>query len=274
MRARGSRSKPQVVAIAKLPGENLGRERLEILASQLGAKDGSWAMVLGRSEYQFSRVDRPSVSDTELEQSLRWLVPFKEVNPQDAAISWIPVPASPGKPQQVYVAACDKALVSSRAAAFRLAKLDLRVVDIREMAQRNIAAKISSSSVVCLLSIEESGLLMTISQGAELYLERFIREPILEAGGADDVSIKRIGIEIRRSIEFIKNTYPAIESVAIWLGPAPGILNMASRLSEELAMPVENLDLGSIFDWSTGSPMVDPRTQAEFFPLLGACLRL
>lgn len=275
LRFRGGQFKPQVALVAQFPEAEISRRLLEDLMTQVGAKDAAWVLLLDRSQYQFSRVDKPGVADAELEQSLRWLVPLKDVSPQDASISWISVPDSGlDKPQQVYVAACASAVVESAARVFDSAKLELAAVDIREMAQRNIASRIPGQNPVCLLVAEESGVQVTVTRGSDLYLERFIRETLPMSGGADDAAIKRIGIEVRRSLEFVRNTHPDIPAADIVVGPALFGSDLAAQLSNELGQPVKPLDLGAMVDWPAGSRAPDLAEQARLLPLIGACLRL
>lgn len=265
--------KPKVFASVRSAQENLSGQNLALMAAQIGGKGVPWVLVLNRGDYQFSRVNKPDVPDHELAQSLRWLVPLKDVDPQDANISWVSVPQAPGKPRQLYVAACSQALVNAVAGLFRSVKLELGAVDIREMPQRNIASRIGKNGVICLLVPESNGIQLTLTQGSELYLDRFIRESLSEPALIDEACLKRIGIEIRRSLEFVRSAYPDLPAAEIYLGPMPVNFDLRSKLSEELGQSVKNLDLSTIFDWPANSPLADTRVQADFFPLLGACLR-
>lgn len=267
-------SKAFVVAAVRSQHSDISREQLISASQQVNGKDLRWVLLLNRGEYQLSRVDQPSVAESEFEKSLRWLVPFKEVDPKDASISWVTVPKGSDDRQQLYVAACSQAMVEARGALFRSAKLQLSAVDIHEMAQRNIATRIPARGAICLLFAEPAGVQVTITLGQDLYLERFIREPLLDSNESDVSQIKRTGIEIRRSIEFVRNSNPDLAAIEIYLGPTPTETGLAQQLSAELGQPVKSLDLGTVFNWPAGSPLANRKTQAEFFSVLGACLRL
>lgn len=271
----GGPSKPRASRSLRISGDEMTPAVLEEIRSGLGTREASWVLVLSRGEYQFSRVEKPSVPDAELEQSLRWLVPLKDMNPQDTALSWVSVPPILGKSPQVYVAACGRAVIEARGQLFRSHRIDLRAVDIPEMAQRNIAARIPNARVVCLLAEDSGGLRVTITRHQDLFLERFIRESFQESFDVgDETCLKRIGIEIRRSLEFVRNAYPELSPPEIYVAPSESGGNLSALLAGELDLSVKNLDLRQIFDWPADSLLVDSRMQARFLPALGACLRL
>lgn len=274
--------KPQVLSLVRLVQEDVSSHTLALIGSQLsgdgagrGKRPAEWVLVLNRENYQFSRVDRPDVPDAELEQSLRWFLSFKDVNPEEAAISCIPVPKvkDSGGREQVYVAACSQTLVDTMALRFASADLELGAVDVREMAQRNIASHIAKDRLICLLVADAVGIQMTVTLGSELYLDRFIRESVIDSDALDEACIGRITMEIRRSLDFVRNAYPGSPAAEIYLGPMPVDLDLASILIEGLGQPIRNLDLNSIFDWPPSSPLAQTKTQAAFFYGLGACLR-
>lgn len=274
--------KPQVLSMVRLVQGDVSSHTLSLIGSQLsgdgvgrGRGFAEWVLVLNRENYQFSRVDRPDVPDAELEQSLRWFLSFRDLNPEEAAISCIPVPmvTDSGVPEQVYVAACSQAVVDSMASRFESADLELGAVDVREMAQRNIASHVAKDKLICLLVADAAGIQVTVTLGLDLYLDRFIRESVTDAEPPDDVCIGRVTMEIQRSLDFVRNAYPGSPAAEIYLGPMSVDLDLASILTERLGQPVKNLDLNSIFDWPPASPLTQANTQAAFFYALGACLR-
>ena len=65
---------------------------------------------------------------------------------------------------------------------------------------------------------------------------------------------------------------PAPDLSRLLLAPSP-VTGLDEYLSSNMYMPVETLDLASVFDFSRTPELADPAQQARFFLPLGAALR-
>jgi hypothetical protein len=278
---RSSLAKPQVLKHFNMPGHALDPAGLTALARSISLDGAGNTLVLNRGEYQVFLIDKPVVPPEEIEQSLRWVAPFADFSPDDANLSWIPVPKSDPesiKPEKVYLVAGNRHLVDAKEAAFEDAKLKLMAVDVRESSHRNIAAHIKNNGKgVCLVAAEKTGVQITVTWRGNLYLERFIREPLLEETLADTPidagQLDRVALEVQRSLDFIHREHPNIPLDQIFVAPTVKDIHLAQELGKRLVEPVRELDLGSIFEWPAGSDLIRPEVQAQYLNALGATLR-
>jgi MSHA biogenesis protein MshI len=112
----------------------------------------------------------------------------------DATVDVLDVPPdknSPTRSHSMYAVAAKSELVKNRQQLFTQAKTPLSVIDIPEMAQRNIAALLEPPGRgLAMLSFNNEGGLLTITQGGELYLARRIDISLeqLTSAGAEQKS--------------------------------------------------------------------------------------
>lgn len=286
-RREGLQHKIQVLQHAALPGEPVTSDNLGRFKPKIETAGFDWVSILGRSDYQMLVVDKTTVSENEMEKSLRWSIsPLIDYPPDKANISWIDIPV-PGehsnRTPQVYVIASRRDCIHANLSLFEHAHIDLSAIDIRETAQRNISAALEtvipgSASGLCLVHAEPGGVQVTVTHNGELYMERYIRESVLDNqtdtdGAADTHQLDRIALEIQRSINLVQRNYSFLSVDRIFVTPMQKDIGLADHLGSRLGAKVENVDLGLIFDWPKGSDLVRPEIQALHFNALGAALR-
>src|SRR6185312_4544723 len=116
----------------------------------------------------------------------------------------VPVDKSaPARTHSMYAIAARNQVIEQRQALFADAKIPLGVIDIPEMAQRNIAAYFEPEGRgVALLSFDADGGLLTVSHAGELYLSRRIDITLSQLQDADEqvrhASFERITLELQR----------------------------------------------------------------------------
>jgi len=178
-----------------------------------GASTGcAKALILNRGEYQIFQTDKPAVKTEEIQKSLEWaLSPLIDYPITEANMAWLDIPTDgqAAKQAKVYLICSKREIVNHYSQLFKKSNADLQAIDVRETSQRNIAALIERGNHgVCLVFAEKTGVQITITMKGELYLERFIREPLYsEAPSAlpDAEQIDRVALEIQRSIDFVRD---------------------------------------------------------------------
>lgn len=273
--------KPEVLACTHIPAFEWSSSTLADLAKQL-QPSGAWVLLLEKEDYIILSLPEPAVQPDELEASVRWAVAEQLEYPVDQAqLSWMKIPTVerlPNRPPQMYVIASPSAVVSNYARMFKEARLQLSVADIPETAQRNIATLAASAGEgVCLLRSDSNGTEFTVSFEGELYLDRFVREPLIDRSGAfthdvDDV-MGRIGLQVQRSLDYVDRNLPFIPVKNVILAPGAASDKLAGFLSVNTTFPVERLDLSTLFDISKVPDLAHPEVQSQYFTALGACLR-
>ncbi|MGH8752107.1 MAG: agglutinin biogenesis protein MshI, partial [Burkholderiales bacterium] len=169
-------------------------------------------------------------------------------------------------------------LIQGRVARFQEAKIPLAVIDIPEMAQRNIAALFERDGKgVALLSFDQGGGLLTFTHGGELYLSRRIDVTLSQLNDADEAlrkqNFERVVLELQRSLDYFDRSYHFIALGRLLLGPLPDSIALAAYLAPNLSLPVEALNLSRALDFTATPELNETENQARYFQVLGAALR-
>lgn len=289
-------SKPRVIQVGQSDHHGQGWDPAAVAALLDARKNrsGSLVAVLARGDYQLMLLPRPPVPVAELERSVRWAIAPQVDFPVDNAVlvtMELPAvrtaessptaamsPAADEAQKSMYVVAAQQEAVQAASEAFKTAGHALDVVDIRETAQRNIAALLETpDECLCLLRMFAAGFQLTFTHRGELYLDRFIAQPIdaLQAGDEFERErlIERIVQQTLLSVSHIQTHHPGLSVQRVVLCPLPIALNLNSSLQQQLGLPVETLDLSDVFDLTDVPQLQDAGQQARYFVALGAALR-
>ena len=281
-RSTRSGARPQVVKFARSGDGASGAEALVELGRKLGVGGFPWTLPLHRGDYQMLVVAEPPVLGSEMERSLRWTLGSMIDFPIDEAnVAWMHIPTAefqPNRPKHIYAIVSRQSVLNEKAALFQKVKLNLQAIDVRETAQRNVAALLEKKGEgLGLLSVGLTGVTITFTFGGELYLDRFIDLPLAELVSADEAGrekfFERIALQVSRSVDFISRNFSFMPVQRIVLATLPAPLGLRDYLAQNLQVPVEMLDLASVFDLSLTPELKVPENQARYFVALGAALR-
>jgi MSHA biogenesis protein MshI len=275
---RGTR-KAKVVGHARSSGVAMGVNALQEVASKLPA--AQWSTVLTRGDYQMLVVPEPPVLDKEIDSTLRWtLANVIEYPPAEAALSWMRIPTAAynaGAERQMYAVVARQSVVKERSDLFAKARIPLRAVDVRETALRNIAAAASiDGDGIALISVSGAGVSTIFTFRGELYLDRFIAQPIADIA-SDDIRrrrfLDRLASQVNQSIELMERSYPFVNLERILVAPAETDIGVVQHLTPIMSMPVEALDLSKVFDLTATPKLHDRSEQGRYLIALGTALR-
>jgi MSHA biogenesis protein MshI len=168
--------------------------------------------------------------------------------------------------------------VRQRARLFESADSPLEAIDIPELAQRNISALLESEGrPLGMLGFDASGGLLTITQGGELLLSRFLdvtAENLNEATGERRGQLlERVGLELQRSLDFFDRQPNSVALSRLLIPALPPHVGMLDYFTNNLSVPVEVFDLESVLDFSRVPALKDPMRQGQCLHILGASLR-
>ena len=227
-------------------------------------------------------IEAPNVPREEIKTAVRWrLKDILDFPAAEATIDVLDIPVDAGAQmraqQTIFVIAARNTVIKPRQQLFLDAKVELSVIDIPEMAQRNISALLEPEGRgVAMLSFSAEGGLLTVSYRGELYLSRRFDvslEQLLETDHErKHASFDRITLELQRSLDNFERQYSFISIAKLVLGPS-GVTGLDEYLSSNLYTPVESLDLARVLDLSRTPELVDAAMQQRFFLALGAALR-
>jgi MSHA biogenesis protein MshI len=257
-------------------------DALEKLARECDAGRHQCTTLLTSREYQILSVDSPNVPPAELKTAIRWrLKDLLDYHIDDATIDVLDVPQdknAPPRTHAMYAIAAPSATIEQRQNLFSRAKIPLAVIDIQEMAQRNIATLLEPEARgIAMLSFDGEGGLLTFTAGGELYLARRIDVPLDGNAGPEQTAaaFDRIALELQRSLDHFDRQYHYITLAKLVLAPLGSEgLGLREHLAQNLFIPVETLDLASVFDFTAVPSLRQAEQQQRFFLTLGAALRL
>jgi MSHA biogenesis protein MshI len=274
-------AKPAVTHAVFFPGAP-SADALDKAAKEMHSANYRCTTVLAGGDYQFMSAESPNVPREELKSAMRWrLKDILDFPIDDATFDVLDIPLDPNavvRPQQsVFAIAARNGVIAARQKLFNAAKVKLRVIDIPEMAQRNVSALLEPEGRgVAMLSFGEDGGLLTVSWRGELYLSRRIDVTAAQVLDEDHdrkhQSFDKITLELQRSLDNFERQFAFISVAKLVLAPS-GATGLEEYLSSNLYTRVETLDLGTLLDLERVPDLADPARQQRFFVPIGAALR-
>jgi MSHA biogenesis protein MshI len=239
--------------------------------------------VAALGSYQLLLVEAPDVQPAELRAAIRWRVKdLIDFHLDDAVIDVFEVPnqKTAGRNRMMYAVVARADRVRQRIDSINQAGINLTVIDIPELALRNIAALLPEDvSGVALLYLENDAGLITITRQSTLYLSRQIDTGIGDLPDTVDTAnddeargrLDSIVVEIQRSLDYYESHFsqPAVSGVVIapLSRPVPAMLEY---LDAQLDLSVRMLDLNQLIDMPAA---LDEAAQARCLLAIGAALR-
>ena len=289
---------------------------LERVAREFDARRFRCTTLLKPADYQILLVEAPAVTREELKPALRWRIKdMLEYPVEDATIDVLDVPVPPNTAQRahyMYAVAARNETIRTTVERFQKAGLPLAVIDIPDMAQRNVAALYESEQRgVVAVTFDAHGMLLTVNFAGELYLSRRLEisdrqlvessgkgrvsslDPalVLESSGKERVSsldpalvlessgeqraslLDRVLVETQRSLDHCERTYPFFSMGRVVLGPLPKEIGLREHLASHLYLPVEPMDLGQTLSLPQGAAAWGAAERTNWLKVIGAGLR-
>jgi len=280
--SRNGAAPPLVEICDSVAKKNSNLETLQVVRKDFRLDQSRCGTLLGANQYQLQLLDAPSVPDAELKSAVRWgLKDTLDYPVETATVDVVMVPAGPNstaRGKSVYAVSARNSEVESVMKVFLEARLPLQVIDVPELAQRNIAALLETEGRgLALLNFDEEGGLLTFTAGGELYLARRIEVGSQMLAQADpgrlEQMFERITLELQRSLDHFDRQFSHVPLARVMLGPLPENTALQAYLAKNLYVPVESVNLSSVLDFGERTEMHDPGNQQRYMSVLGAALR-
>lgn len=276
--------KPQVVSVAFYPCDTSQvAKTLEKVAREFHLERYHCTNLLNPGEYQLLSVEAPDVPRDELKTAVRWRIKdVLDFPVDDAVIDVLDMPVDKDTPERrggLFAVAASGQSIRYRQSLFEAAEVPLNVIDIPEMAQRNISALMEPAGRgLALLACDNAGLLLTITFEGELCLSRRFDVTLAQLVQVDAVQrsavFDRITLELQRSFDHFESQFRFIAVAKLMLAPfGDGGADLQEYLSGNLYMPVETVKLEKLFDLARVPDLQQARSQQVFFSAIGAALR-
>jgi len=234
--------------------------------------------------YSLLMVEAPDVQPDELRAAIRWKIKdLIDFHIDDSVIDVFAVPDSKGsgRNKMMYVVVSRSASVKARIDQLVNAGFNLGVIDIPELALRNIASLLPEDvGGVALIYIGQDKGLITITRQSTLYLSRRIDKGINAlpdtAMHSNDPELVRdwldgIIVEVQRSLDYYESHFSKPQVSSIIITPLPRQIDgVAEYMTGQLEIPARVLDVNSLIDVRQH---IDPSIQASCILAIGAALR-
>lgn len=273
--------RPQVTQCSFYPLGEVTASALEKIRKDVSLDGARFTTLLSANEYQMLMVEAPNVPVGELKTAIRWKIKDSlNYHVDDATIDVLQIPTNKyggDRPQSLYAVAASNETIRKRIALFEKAKIELAVIDIPEMAQRNIAALFEvEARGLALLAFSDEGGLLTITCDGELFLARRIDITLGQLQDADENLRQqyqdRVVLEVQRSLDYFDRQFHHIP-VGRMLVSAPESLGLEQVLADSLGLQFEKLDLAQGMDITALPELADSEFVSHALPALGAALR-
>lgn len=233
-------------------------------------------LVMPEDRYELLLVDAPRVEPSELRAAVRWKVRnLIDFHIDDAVIDVFEIPGQQNRPQgqaMMYAVAARAREVREYIDLIEGADLNLQVIDVTEMAMRNLAARLDDDvRGVAMLYLDDQHGIITITRQGSLYLSRRVEtgiEQLLREGRSAE---QQIALEIQRSLDYYDSHFgqPPVASLRV----LPGFdaqETLLATLRESFAFEVETYLAEDVVTLDCTLP---ESHQAELLIALGGALR-
>ena len=282
---RANQTRPEVQWIGFYPANKSATEKpIDKVAKELHANRYECTTLLGVNEYQLLSVEAPTVPREELKVAIRWrLKDMLDFHVDDATIDVLDVPVdkdAPVRNHTMYAVAARNQVIEQRQAMFADAKIQLRAIDIPDLAQRNISALLEPEGRgLAMLSFDDNGGLLTVTYLGELYLSRRIDVTLAQLEQSDGdmktAHFDKITLELQRSLDHFDRQFHFITLSKLLLAPSgTADRELQAYLASNLYVPVETFNLDEVLDFAQIPELATPVGQQQYFMTLGAALRV
>jgi len=233
--------------------------------------------VLDANEYSLLLTEAPDVPPDELRAAIRWrikdLIDF-HINDATLDVFDLPGEKAAGRARSMYAVAARSSAIQKRADMMHAAGINLDVIDIPEMAQRNLAALLPEDAKgVVLLSFTSGGGLITISRQSDIYLSRNIDIGLEMMASFQDTGelFDRVVLEVQRSLDYYDSHFRQSPVTTLALAPMPHeVPGLVDHLKANLSLNVITMDLTKLMECEAE---LKPELQSLCLAVLGAALR-
>jgi MSHA biogenesis protein MshI len=260
-------------------GAATGDEQSAAVAQWLAAADhqqGAVSGVLDAADYELLHVEAPDVLPAEFKAAVRWrLKGVIDFPVEDAVIDVFDMPEQPhrsGAKKLMYVVAAQRHAIERQAAVLKPAARRFDVIDIPELALRNLASLLpeAAGGLIFLWLTDKSAQLIGI-KGTTLYFARHVRLSGNAADSASDLpDVDAIALEVQRSNDYFESQYQQVPPANLIIAPrSERSVRLAQALMKHTSMQVQPLDLERVLDLTPGLDASDPCSVLA----IGAALR-
>ena len=282
--ARQAGARPEIEQLSTFERNDKDVQALKRISGQYDSGSDALGTLLVNGEYQLVQTEALDLPDrAEAKEALRWKIKEMVDFPVDqTTLDFFEIPtdgAATNRGRQVFVAVAKNEVLRPKIELFQDARLPLSVIDIPELALRNVARLFETQlRGLALLNFTPAGGILIFTFRGELCAVRRIEITLEQLETAEDGRLTdlfdRIALEVQRSVDNFERQFNAITMsrlVTLEMQSVPGML---AYLKDYLSIKVEALDLTEVIDFPSVPELKNTRRQAELLPVIGAALRM
>lgn len=284
---------PDGVAVAVVrPGDRGGTERMVCefipfsgggstastigpLVSKGGLRDCPAVLILPATEYSLLQTQTPQLSPDEMRAAARWKIGDLIDFPLEQAVVdafELPESGQRGTDRLLYAVAARADDVQAHVSDMRAAHLDLKAIDIGEMALRNVVSRMpeNEAGVVVLCLAERYGTLVFLKQD-ELYLTRRLEVGFDDLALGDEKVYDQVVLELQRSLDYFESHFAQALPTKLAIFPPDKLSGeLLAYISDHLNLETEPLLIERLPGYSIEA---DEQSQTRCLWAVGAALR-
>ncbi len=257
------------------PGHGL-KDVLASMAHDFDLGRSRCTTVLSDADYKLLLTEAPDVAADEVADAVRWRIKdLIDFHINDATLEVFDLPADTGiATRDVYVVAARNQALQERVHLFESAGIHLEIIDVPDLAQRNLASLLPENPAgVALLTFHATGGLLTLTRQDNLYLSRAMNmgsDAMLRAYEASSF-FDQIVLDVQRSLDYYESHFRQAPIRSLVVAPlTPPIPGLMEYLTSNFTMQVRSLDLNESLP-SNDPPPVE--WQGSHLLTIGAALR-
>jgi len=279
----GHGSRPEIVFCESFRKDQSDVATLSRLRKDLKLQSYRCTTLLSTQHYGLYEVEAPSVPAAEIRSAVGWRIKDVIDYPVEAAtVDVLEIRADPDGAERspsVYAVVARTQGIAECVNPFDEAGVALEVVDIPELAQRNVATLFESAdgSGIAMLAFYANEGLLTFTRAGELYASRRIEIPIARLMDATYKQraehLERIALEVQRSLDHFERQFHYVPLSKLLLGPLPRDIGLHEYLASSIDGVVETADLATVIDLPAIPDLTPAERQSQYLSLIGAALR-
>lgn len=271
--ANKSSNKTQIELCEAYPNNNISQTLSKaVKINHLKGMACSW--ILQPEDYQLLVTDALPVSAEEFQAAIRWKIKdLLHFSTNDVVIDSFVMPKSkiPGI-NKIMVVAAQASQLQKMSDQFAECGLNLKIIDIPELALRNISALYEQNNAsTAFIYVQDNLIHLLITAQKELFISRRLMLDLNKDESTLFQDIEKLTVEIQRSFGYYQNQWLKDPPSQVIFASTKEISNeLTSLLSQNLNIPVKLLKLEDIM---TSSQILSSEEQGKYLPLIGGLLR-
>lgn len=232
-------------------------------------KNITCTLMLHPDDYQLIVTDQLPVTPSEFQSAIRWKIKDQlRFSLDDVVIDSFVLPKMKNNINKIMVVAAQASKLKTLCEQIRHCGLNLKSVDIPELALRNISFLYGKNEkTFVFIYVQDNSTLIQITSQKELYVTRTLK---LKFNMSNPQGIERLADEVQRSFDYYQSLWdqPLPSSIIV---ASTGLINpeVTNFLSQKIKIPVEIIDLSK--DFVIPKNMIDK--QGKYLLVLGGALR-